>query len=140
MGPTVLVLGLTLFLGPHVLATMRPQRAAVVKQLGEWPYKGLFAALSIAGLYVTAKGFGMVDTAGALVLWTAPDWTKSIADALMLPACIFVAAAYLSGQHQTCAQAPHAGRGENLGGGASPGQWRRRRDHPVRIGVGLGRL
>jgi uncharacterized membrane protein len=50
MGPTVLVLGLTLFLGPHVLATMRPQRAAVVKQLGEWPYKGLFAALSIAGL------------------------------------------------------------------------------------------
>ena len=98
MGPTVLVLGLTLFLGPHVLATMRPQRAAVVKQLGEWPYKGLFAALSIAGLYVTAKGFGMVDTAGALALWTAPDWTKSIADALMLPACIFFVAAYLPGR------------------------------------------
>ena len=98
MGLTVLALGLILFLGPHVLVTMRPQRGAVVKQLGELPYKGLFAALSIAGLYVTGKGFGMYDAAGPLVLWTAQDWTRYIADALMLPACIFVAAAYLRGR------------------------------------------
>jgi uncharacterized membrane protein len=97
MGLMVLVLGLILFLGPHVLLTMRPQRAAVVKRLGEWPYKGLFAALSIAGLYVTGKGFGMYETAGPLVLWTAPAWTRHITEALMLPACIFVAAAYLPG-------------------------------------------
>ena len=97
MGLMVLVLGLILFLGPHVLVTMRPQRAAVVKQLGERAYKGLFAALSIAGLYVTGKGFGMYDTAGPLVLWTAPAWTRHITEALMLPACIFVAAAYLPG-------------------------------------------
>ena len=97
MGLMVLVLGLILFLGAHVLVTMRPQRAAVVKQLGERAYKGLFAALSIAGLYVTGKGFGMYDTAGPLVLWTAPAWTRHITEALMLPACIFVAAAYLPG-------------------------------------------
>ena len=97
MGLMVLVLGLILFLGPHVLVTMRPQRAAVVKQLGERPYKGLFAVLSIAGLYVTGKGFGMYDTAGPLVVWTAPAWTRHITEALMLPACIFVAAAYLPG-------------------------------------------
>ena len=72
MGLMVLVIGLILFLGPHVFVTLRPQRAAAVKQLGEWPYKGLFAALSIAGLYVTGKGFGMYDAAGPLVLWTAP--------------------------------------------------------------------
>ena len=69
----------------------------MVKQLGERPYKGLFAALSIAGLYVTGKGFGMYDT-GPLVLWTAPAWTRHITEALMLPACIFVAAAYLPGR------------------------------------------
>ena len=97
MGLMVLVLGLTLFLGAHVLVTMRPQRAAVVKQLGERPYRGLFAALSIAGLYVTGKGFGMYDTAGPLVLWTAPAWTRHITEALILPACIFVAAAYFPG-------------------------------------------
>lgn len=97
MGLLVLVLGLILFLGPHVLVTMRPQRAAVVKQLGEWGYKGLFAALSIAGLYVTGKGFGMYDAAGPLVLWTAPAWMRPITDVLVLLACIFVAAAYLRG-------------------------------------------
>jgi hypothetical protein len=50
MGLVVLILGLILVLCPHVLVTMRPQRAAAVKQLGERAYKGLFAALSIAGL------------------------------------------------------------------------------------------
>jgi len=97
MGLMVLVLGLILFLGPHVFVTMRPQRAAAVKKLGEWPYKGLFAALSVAGLYVTGKGFGMYDAAGPLVLWTVPAWTRHITEALMLLACIFVAAAYLRG-------------------------------------------
>jgi len=97
MGLTVLVLGLILFLGPHVLVSLRPQRAAVVKQLGERLYKALFAALSIAGFYVIGKGFGMYEVAGPLVLWTAPAWTNYIAGALMLPACIFFAAAYFPG-------------------------------------------
>src|SRR5258708_21748529 len=39
----------------------------------------------------------MYDAAGPLVLWTAPAWTRHITEALMLPACIFVAAAYLPG-------------------------------------------
>ena len=97
MGLVVLVLGLILFLGPHVFVTMRPQRAAAVKQLGEWGYKGLFAVVSVAGLYVAGKGFGMYDAAGPLVLWTAPAWMWHITEALMLLACIFVAAAYLRG-------------------------------------------
>jgi uncharacterized membrane protein len=97
MGLVVLVLGLILFLGPHVFVTLRPQRDAAVKQLGELPYKGLFAVLSLAGLYVTGKGFGMYEAAGPLVLWTPPAWTRHITEALMLPAWIFVAAAYLRG-------------------------------------------
>jgi uncharacterized membrane protein len=98
MGLLVLVLGLILFLGPHVLVTMRPQRAAAVKQMGEGPYKVLFAAVSIAGLYVTGKGFGMYYNAGPIDIWHPPGWTKHITETLMLPACIFVAAAYLPGQ------------------------------------------
>src|SRR2546422_11241017 len=73
MGLMVLVLGLILFLGPHVFVTMRPQRDAAVKQLGVWPYKGLFAVVSVAGLYVTGKGFGMYDAAGPLVLWRSEE-------------------------------------------------------------------
>ena len=97
MGLVVLLIGLILFLGPHVLVTMRPRRDAVVKQLGELPYKGLFAVVTLIGLYVAGKGFGMYDDAGPIVLWTPPAWTRHITEALMLPACIFVAAAYLPG-------------------------------------------
>jgi uncharacterized membrane protein len=106
MGLLVLVLGLILFLGPHVFVTLRPQRDAAVKQLGEWPYKGLFAVVSIAGLYVTGKGFGMYDAAGPLVLWTAPAWMRHITEALMLLASIFVAAAYLRGNIQRVLKHP----------------------------------
>jgi len=97
MGLLVLVIGLILFLGPHVFVTMRPHRDAAVARFGEWPYKGLFAVVSIIGLYVIGKGFGMYQDAGAIVVWSPPRWTRHITEALMWPACILVAAAYLPG-------------------------------------------
>jgi len=97
MGLLVLVLGLALFLGPHVLVTLRPQRAEAIKRLGEWPYKGLFALVTIVGLYIAGKGFGMYYDAGAIEIWTPPNWTRYITQALVWPAAICVAAAYVPG-------------------------------------------
>jgi uncharacterized membrane protein len=97
MGLLVLVLGLILFLGPHVFVTMRPHRDAAVKRFGEFPYKGLFAVVTLVGFYVTGKGFGMYEAAGPIVLWTPPVWTRHLTEALMLVASICVAAAYLRG-------------------------------------------
>jgi uncharacterized membrane protein len=97
MGLLVLVLGLILFLGPHVFVTLRPQRGLAVKQLGEWPYKGLFAVVSLAGLFVAGKGFGMYRDAGEIVLWSPPYVMGYVTQLLMWPACICVAAAYLPG-------------------------------------------
>jgi uncharacterized membrane protein len=97
MGLLVLVLGLILFLGPHVFVTMRPHRDTVVKRFGEWPYKVAFAVVTIVGLFVAGKGFGMYEAAGPITLWTPPSWTKHITEGLMLLASIFVAAAYLRG-------------------------------------------
>jgi len=97
MGLLVLVLGLILFLGPHVLVTMRPQRDALVARLGEWPYKGLFAVISIAGLFAIGKGFGMYRDAGPIVIWSPPHLMSYFTVILMWVACICVAAAYLPG-------------------------------------------
>ena len=97
MGLLVLVLGLILFLGPHVLVTLRPQRGAAVKAIGEWPYKAVFAVVSIAGLYVAGKGFGMYRDAGEIVVWSPPYVMRYITQLLMWPACVCVAAAYLPG-------------------------------------------
>jgi uncharacterized membrane protein len=88
MGLALLVLGLILFLGPHVFVTMRAQRDTAVKRIGEWPYKGLF---------VLAKGFALYRDAGPIEVWDPPNWTRHITVALMWPAVILVTAAYIPG-------------------------------------------
>ena len=50
MGLTLEILGLVVFLGVHVFVTMRDRRAAVVAQIGEWPYRALFSLVSILGI------------------------------------------------------------------------------------------
>jgi len=75
MGLAILVLGLVVFLGAHVFVTLRGPRAAVIKRVGEWPYKGLMSLLSLVGL----------------------RWTYYVTQLLMWPASIFVVAAYSRG-------------------------------------------
>jgi uncharacterized membrane protein len=98
MGLLVLVLGLIVFLGAHVFTTQRGPRAAVIKAVGEWPYKGLYSVVSIVGIVLIGKGFGMYYSAGPIDIWHPPAWTRHIPEALMLPACILIAAAYLRGR------------------------------------------
>jgi uncharacterized membrane protein len=97
MGLALLVLGLALFLGPHVFVTLRGARGALVERIGEWAYKGLFALLSLVGLYVIGKGFAEYRDAGMIEVWDPPEWTRHITVALMWPAAIFVTAAYIPG-------------------------------------------
>ena len=97
MGLALLVLGLILFLGPHVLVTRRGARAALVARIGEGPYKGLFAIVSIVGLYFIAKGFALYRDAGMIEIWDPPEWTRHITVALMWPAVVFFTAAYIPG-------------------------------------------
>jgi uncharacterized membrane protein len=97
MGLALLVLGLVLFLGPHVLVSRRGARAALVARIGEGPYKGLFAIVSILGLYFIGKGFALYRDAGMIDIWDPPEWTRHITVALMWPAVVFVTAAYIPG-------------------------------------------
>jgi uncharacterized membrane protein len=97
MGLLVLVIGLIVFLGPHVFVTMRAPRDAAVKRLGEWPYKGVFAVLAIIGLYLIGKGFGMYRAEGMIVIWSPPQLMKYVTQILVWPASICAVAAYLPG-------------------------------------------
>jgi uncharacterized membrane protein len=97
MGLLMLILGLILFIGAHLFVTMRPRREAVVKTIGLWPYKALMALVSFAGLYFVFRGFGVYHDGGIIPLWTPPAYMRHATEGLMLPACIFLAAAYLRG-------------------------------------------
>jgi uncharacterized membrane protein len=97
MGLAVEILGLVVFLGAHVFVTMRDRRAACIAMVGEGPYRGLFSLVSIIGVALIAYGFARYREAGLITVWSPPDWTRHIVEALMWPASIMIAAAYIPG-------------------------------------------
>src|ERR1700746_2781698 len=98
MGLCLEILGLVVFLGAHVFVTMRDHRATVVARIGEWPYRGLFSLVSIVGIILIGYGFAAYRAAGPIMVWYPPGSTRHIVVALMWPASIMVAAAFILGQ------------------------------------------
>src|SRR5579872_5598157 len=97
MGLALEIIGLVVLLGAHVFVTMRNQRAKLVAMVGEWPYRGLFSLVSIVGIVLIGYGFAQYRAAGPIAVWYPPHWTRHIVEALMWPASVAVAAAYLRG-------------------------------------------
>jgi uncharacterized membrane protein len=97
MGLIVEIIGLVVFLGAHVFVSMRDERAALISKLGPGPYKGLFSLVSIVGIVLICYGFATYRAAGLIPVWYPPPWTRHIVEALMWPASIMVAAAYIPG-------------------------------------------
>jgi len=97
MGLAVEIIGLVLFLGPHVFVSRRGEREALIKKLGRGPYLGLFSLVSIVGLVLIGFGFARYRAEGLIPVWYPPGWTRHIVVALMWPASIAVVAAYIPG-------------------------------------------
>lgn len=97
MALATMILGLAIFIGAHVFVTMRARRAAAVARLGEGAYKGLFSIISLVGIILIVYGFAGYRAAGMIPIWSPPTWTRHLAATLVLPAVIFVVAAYIRG-------------------------------------------
>ncbi|MGH6671683.1 MAG: NnrU family protein [Xanthobacteraceae bacterium] len=106
MGLVCEILGLVIFLGAHVFVTMRDRRAALVKAIGEGPYKGLFSLISLVGILLIGYGFALYRDAGLIPLWSPPAWTRQIVVVLMWPASILLAAAYIPGHIKRAVKNP----------------------------------
>jgi uncharacterized membrane protein len=91
----LLIIGIIVFLGFHLLPTVPGLRERLVGRLGEGGYRGLFSLLSVAGLALLIYGFA---EAPLIQIWSPPAWTRWVAIVLMLPAFIFLVAAYVPGQ------------------------------------------
>jgi uncharacterized membrane protein len=98
MGLLVMILGLVLFLGVHMLTTQRGLRARLIASWGEGGYKTGYALVSLAGLVLIVWGFADYRAAGMIELWDPPGLLKHITVALMLPAVILVVASYIRGR------------------------------------------
>ncbi len=91
----MMLLGLVLFLGVHVVTSLRGVRAGLIAQVGEGAYKGFYSLLSASGLLLTAYGFGLWRAAGSPDLWTPPPAMRHVTMGLMLLACFALVAAYV---------------------------------------------
>lgn len=101
-----MIVGLVLFLGVHVLTSLRGMRAGLVKAMGEGGYKIVYSLVAAAGLVLIVRGFGEYRATGWIDVWTPPTAFKHITVALMLPAVILVVASYIRGRIYTTLKHP----------------------------------
>ncbi len=92
-----LVLGLVLFLGAHsVRIVAEGWRTQMLRRIGELPWKGLMALLSVAGFVLIVWGYGQARLE-TVALWTPPRGMAHAASLLVLVAFILLVAAYVPG-------------------------------------------
>jgi uncharacterized membrane protein len=87
---SLLTLGLALWWASHLFPILAPaRRAAVIAKLGEGPYKGLFALVSLGAVALMVIGYQQADF---INLWYPPTWTVHLNNLLMLLALALMAA------------------------------------------------
>ena len=95
----LLVLGLVIFLGAHSIRIFGSDwRRRQIARLGEGPWKGLFALVSLVGLILIIIGFAAART-NPVLLYAPPAWLRHLNIFLTLIAFVLVAAAYVPGNH-----------------------------------------
>jgi uncharacterized membrane protein len=66
VGLLVMILGLVLFFGVHLISTKRQLRASFVAAMGEGFYKAVYGVMSLVGLVLIAWGFAAYRKAGMI--------------------------------------------------------------------------
>lgn len=92
---TLLIVGIVVFLGLHLLPAFPHMRASLIERIGKNGYRVFFSVVSLASLVLLVWGFA---TAPVIQVWSPPPWARLVAIVLMLPAFIFLVAAYVPGR------------------------------------------
>ena len=94
---TYLIVGLVLFLGVHSTRVFANDwRKQTVARMGEKPFKGIYALLSLAGFALLVWGYGQARQQGVM-LWNPPVAMRHLAALLTLVAFVLLAAAQVPG-------------------------------------------
>ncbi len=88
----LLVTGLIIFFGVHLIPWARAWRSALVARLGEQGYKGAFALVALVGFVLIVMGKGRAEF---VPLYEPPAWGRQVALPLVLLAFIVLPGAYI---------------------------------------------
>lgn len=104
----LLIVGLIIFLGIHLLPTSPVIRDGLAARLGANAYKAVFSLLSLAGLVGIVLGYHkmQLNPGKNPVLFDPPEWTRHIAMALMLPSMILLVAANIPSRIRSAVRHP----------------------------------
>lgn len=92
-----LLIGLTLFLGIHALQSLAPRwRQNWIQRRGALVYKGVYATVSLLGLYLLVQGYALARLE-PMVLWTPPRGMQHATILLMWVAMVLLVATYVPG-------------------------------------------
>lgn len=92
---TLLVIGIVVMIGIHLVPAFPDVRDRLIGQLGQNGYRLLFSVVSTLGLVLLVYGFAK---APVVQIWSPPYWTRYVALVLMLPVFVLLIAAYLPGE------------------------------------------
>jgi len=104
----MMIVGLVIFLGIHLVPTVPEIRRSLVERMGENGYKVLFSVISAVGLAVIIYGYAKLHlTPGKNPqIWSPPAVMRHIAMLLMLIASVLLAAAYVPSRIRTAVKHP----------------------------------
>lgn len=104
----LLIVGLIVFLGIHLLPTSPDVRDGLRDRLGERNYKIMFSVISLIGFVIIVLGFHklQLNPGKNPVLWDPPVWMRHISLLLMLPAMIFLVASLVPSRIRTAIKHP----------------------------------
>ncbi len=105
---TLLIAGLVLFIGAHLVPTLPRLRAALANGLGDGLYRISFSLVSGVGLVLVVLGYGDMRGLGRgnPELWMPPAWMKHVVFLLMIPAMVLLVAAYVPSRIRTAVRHP----------------------------------
>jgi uncharacterized membrane protein len=88
----LLILGLVLVIGTHVVTMKRGVRSDLQQKLGVNGYRVAYSIVSIIGLILLIHGYGQYRATAWIEVWRPPVWTRHLALLLMLPVFVLLAA------------------------------------------------
>jgi uncharacterized membrane protein len=105
---TLLIAGLVLFIGAHLVPTLPRLRAQLADRLGDGLYRIVFSLVSGVGLVLIVVGYGAARglARGNPELWVSPAWMRHVVFLLMIPAMVLLVAAYVPSRIRTAVRHP----------------------------------